>query len=189
MSTKVMLKNVRLAFPSLFEAKAIGDGKPRFSAAFPILPNSENAKACEAAMVEAAKEKWKDKAPLILAELIKKDRVAFKKFALSKDGVVYEGFNDMYTVNAANKVRPLVLNNDKTPLTEADGKVYAGCYVYAQIEFYAQDNKDPGIGKRINGVLKGVQFYRDGDAFSGGTPASPDEFETLEEGAQAEDLA
>ena len=70
------------------------------------------------------------------------------------------------------------------PLTAADGRPYAGCYVIANVELWAQDNN---YGKRINASLRGVQFLRDGDAFSGGGAASEDEFDEVE-GSDAGDL-
>jgi len=185
---KVKLNKVRLAFPTLFEPKAVnGEGEPRFSAAFPIEPGSANAKALAAAMAAVAKDKWGEKAPAILKELKAKGRVCYKETPLSKDGEVYDGFEDMHTVNASNKARPLVIDRDKAPLTAADGKPYGGCYVNASLELWAQDN---GFGKRINATLKGVQFAEDGDAFGGGAPASPDDFDDLGVNEDAEgDLA
>ena len=184
---KVKLTNVRLAFPALFEPKAVNAGDdPRFSAAFPIDPTSENAKALSSAVAAVAKEKWGAKADAILAELKSKGRVAYKESALSKDGEVYDGFEGMHTFNATNKVRPLVIDSNKTPLTAADGKPYAGCYVDVIVEFWAQDNS---YGKRVNATLSGVQFRADGDAFSGGRPASTDEFDDLAQGSEAEALA
>lgn len=180
---KVKIQNVRLAFPNLFKAKAIGDGEPRFSAAFVIEPGSANAKALDAAVDAVAKEKWKDKAAGILKELRGKGRVCFKHEALSKDGEVYDGFEGMHSLNASNAARPLIIGADKNPLTEADGKPYAGCYVNVSLEVWAQDNS---FGKRVNATLKGVQFARDGDAFGGGAPASPDDFDAIEEGASAD---
>ena len=183
---KVKLVNVRLAFPALFEPKSVNAGDdPRFSAAFPVKPGSENAKALDAAVSAVANEKWGAKAANILAELKAKGRVAYKEAALSKDGEVYDGFEGMHTFNATNKVRPLVINSDKTPLTAADGKPYAGCYVDVIVELWAQDNS---YGKRVNATLSGVQFRADGDAFSGGRPASTDEFEDLAQGTEAEAL-
>jgi hypothetical protein len=184
---KVKLAAVRLAFPSLFEAKTVGtgEGDPRFSAAFVIEPGSANAKALAQAVDAVAKEKWKDKAGAILKELRGKGRVAYREEPLSKDGEVYDGFEGMHSLNASNKVRPLVINRDKSPLTAQDGLPYAGCYVNASIDIWAQDNS---YGKRINCTLSGVQFARDGDAFGGGRPASADEFESIEEGADADAL-
>ena len=180
---KVKLVNARLSFPALFEAKAGNLGEePRFSAAFPIIPGSENAKALDAALTAVAKDKWGVKAEAILTELKAMRRVAYKESALSKDGVVYDGYEGMFTVSANSKVRPLVLDRDKSPLVAADGKPYAGCYVDVSIELWAQDNS---YGKRINATLSGVQFRADGDAFSGGRPASPEDFDNIADGADA----
>jgi hypothetical protein len=71
-----------------------------------------------------------------------------------------------------------VIDRDKTPLTSADGRPYAGCFVNASVELWAQDNN---FGKRINASLRGVQFFKDGDAFSGGGAASDDEFDSVED--------
>lgn len=183
---KVKLASVRLAFPNLFEAKTVGgQGEPRFSAAFAIVPGSENAKALAAAVEAVAKEKWKDKAPGILKELRSKGRVAYRTEPLSKDGEVYDGFEDMHSLNASNKARPLVIDRDKSPLTAQDGKPYAGCYVNVSIDVWAQDND---FGKRVNATLSGLQFAKDGDAFGGGAPASADDFDSIEEGADADAL-
>lgn len=182
MST-VKLQNVRISFPALFTPKAINAGdEPRYSAAFPIKPGSAEAKAILAAINSVATTKWGAKASAILQDLKSRGRVAFKEQELSKDGEAYAGFEGMHTLNASNKVRPVVLDRDRTPLTEADGRPYAGCYVVAIVEFWAQDNS---FGKRINATLKGVQFYADGEAFSGGAPASPDDFDDLSDLALA----
>ena len=174
---KVQIKEVRLSFPQLFEPKTVGgEGEPRFSAAFVIVPGSTNAQALDAAIEAAAKEKWKDKAAGILKELRSKGRVCFQHAPLSKDGEVYEGFENMYALNATNKVRPLVVDRDKTPLTQADGRPYSGCYVKVNVEVWAMDNQ---YGKRINATLMGVQFCRDGDAFGGGRTSSVDDFDDL----------
>ena len=92
----------------------------------------------------------------------------------------YDGFPGNLYVSARSTTRPLVINNDKSPLTEQDGKPYAGCYVNASIELWAQDNN---YGKRVNASLRGVQFLRDGDAFAGGGAASEDEFDDISQGA------
>ena len=176
---KILIKNVRLAFPQLFEPKSVnGEGDPRFSAAFPIDPHGENAKAITAAINAVAKDKWGAKADGVMKELTSKGRVAYKHQPLSKDGEVYDGFENMHTLTASNKVRPTVVDRDKTPLTAADGKPYAGCFVDISVEFWAQDNS---WGKRVNATLRGVQFRSDGESFGGGVPASADEFEEIAE--------
>lgn len=176
MST-VKLNNVRLAFPALFQPKTVnGEGEPRYSAAFPLKPGTENAKALDAAVKAVAAAKWGAKSTAILAELESKGRVAYKKSPLSKDGEAYTGFEGMHTLNASNKARPTIVDRDRSPLVEADGKPYAGCYVVAIVELWAQDNS---WGKRINATLKGVQFFADGEAFAGGVSASTSDFEDL----------
>ncbi len=57
---------------------------------------------------------------------------------------------------------------DKTALTEADGRIYAGCYVNFNVDIWAQDGQYTGIRCSLNGV----QFVKDGDAF-GGAAACP----------------
>lgn len=186
---EVKLKRVRLAFPALFAPKAIAGNatsEPRFSAAFVIEPGSANAKALKEACVAVAKEKWKDKAKAIYDELEKKDRIAYKEGPLTKDGVVYDGFEGMHVVNASNKARPTVVNRDRSPLTEKDGLPYAGSYVNAILDIWAQDNQ---YGKRINCSLSGVQFAEDGDAFGGGRPASADAFDDLGDGSDAGEMS
>lgn len=184
---KVALSNVRLAFAdSLFVAKKVNnEGEPRHSAVFIIDPKSPIVKTLDDAITAVANEKWGKQAAPTLAKLRSEGRICFAKLPKTNGaGVVYEGFEDMFSITASNKARPLVIARDKTPLTQADGKPYSGCYVNASLELWAQDNN---FGRRINASLKGVQFVKDGDAFGGGTPASPDEFADL--GVDAEEAA
>lgn len=205
---QVSVKVVRGAFLNIFHSKGVGDdGAERFSGAFPIVPDSLNRKALDAAMQAVAKEKWKDKADTVMAELERKGRVCFKHEALrNKDGELYDGFEGMYSLNASNKTRPLVIDrvgitkdSDKEPgrkytdpnkagvmfpiLTEQDGRPYGGCYVNLSIDVWAQDNS---FGRRVNASLKGVQFHDDGDAFGGGSPASGNDFDSATVAAGAD---
>ena len=183
---RILLKNVRIAFPNLFEPSTVaGEGEPRYSAAFILPPDHPQIKELNACIKAVATEKWKDKAEAVLKGLEKTDKVALH------DGdtkPAYDGFGGNLFVSAAAKpsARPTVINKDKTPLTDLDGVVYAGCYVNASIDFWSQDN---AYGKRINAQLRGVQFNRDGDAFSAGRPADADEFEDVSDGADADDIA
>ena len=180
---KLKLNNVRLAFPVLFEAKTVnGEGKPAFSASFLIAPADPQVKALNAAIDQVANDKWGAKAAAILKQMRATDKVALHDGDLKSN---YDGFPGNLYVSARSSTRPLVINNDKSPLTEQDGKPYAGCYVNASIELWAQDNN---YGKRVNASLRGVQFLRDGDAFAGGGAASEDEFDDISAGATADDL-
>lgn len=185
----VKLANVRIAFcESLFTAKGMANdpkSEPRHSAVFIIEPGSENEKLITKAVTEVAIEKWKDKAKSTMEDLISKGRVCFEKRAkTNSDGEVYDGFEGTYSVRASSKSRPTVVDRDRTQLSESDGRPYSGCYVNAYIEIWAQDNQ---WGKRVNATLSGVQFVKDGDAFSSTKPISADKFDDL--GAGEDDLA
>lgn len=180
---KLRLDNVRLAFPVLFEPRAVnGEGKPAFSASFLLDPADPQIKVINQAIEQVAREKWGAKADAILKQMRAQDKVCLHDGDLKAN---YDGFAGMLYLSARSTTRPLVIDRDKTPLTEQDGKPYAGCYVNASVELWAQDNN---YGKRINASLRGVQFLRDGDAFAGGGAASKDDFDDLTAGVAADDL-
>lgn len=180
---KVKLNNVRLAFPELFEASTVnGEGNPAFSASFLLDPADPQVADLNRAIEQVAKDKWGAKADAIVKQMRATDKVALHDGDLKAN---YDGFPGNLYVSARSPSRPLVIDRDKSPLTAQDGKPYAGCYVNASIELWAQDNN---YGKRINASLRGVQFFRDGDAFAGGGAASEDEFDDLAVGATADDL-
>lgn len=180
---RIKLNNARLAFPQLFEAKTVnGEGDPAFSATFLLPPDHPAVAELRQAFEIVGKEKWGAKWPNVKKEIEAKDRLCLHDGDTKAD---YAGFEGNFFVSTRNKTRPLVIDRDKAPLTAADGKPYAGCYVHGSIELWCQDN---AYGKRINASLRGVQFYRDGDAFAGGGAANEDEFDDIEEGAMADDL-
>jgi hypothetical protein len=202
MGTKVKLKNVRIAFcdtlidPKEYEA---GDGKFRHSATFLIEPGSDNAKAIEAAIKGEAATVWQKKADAILTSI----RGNSNKFCYcdgnAKD---YDGFEDMMYIASHRKAadgKPLLMDSlpsDEDPTRPAkllgkdgkwvpgkEGRIYAGCYVNATIEIYAQAGANSGM--RCG--LMGIQFYRDGDSFSGASRAKDDDFEPIEAPEMVED--
>ncbi|BBE09811.1 MAG: Protein of unknown function (DUF2815) [Glomeribacter sp. 1016415] len=182
---KLKLNNVRLAFPALFEAKTVnGEGKPSFSAVFLISKHDPQVKIIMQAFDITAKEKWGAKAESILKQLRNQDKTALHD-GDSDSKKDYDGFEGNLYLSARNSARPLVLDLDKTPLVEMEGRPYAGCYVNASVELWAQDNN---YGKRINATLRGVQFFAEGDAFTGGGCASEEEFDDLSVDTNIEDL-
>lgn len=173
---QLKLNAVRLAFGNLHAPRAVnGEGDPAYSGSFIMEPDHPSVQVVKDAMDALGREKWGTKWPTIKKELESKDRTALH------DGdtkASYAGFPGNVYVSARSKVRPLVIDRDKTPLTASDGKPYAGCYVNASIDLWAQDNN---YGRRINASLRGVQFVKDGDPFSGGNSASVDDFDSVEE--------
>jgi hypothetical protein len=183
---RILLKDVRLAFPNLFEPTTVaGEGKPRFSATLLIPADHPQLDEIRAAQLEVAKGKWGAKAPAIVKGLEKQDKLALH------DGDVkskYDGFPGNFFISAAaqENAQPTVIDRDRSPLSARSGRPYAGCYVNASIELWAQDNS---YGQRVNAQLRGVQFLRDGDSFSAGRPADAAEFDEVTEGADAGEFA
>lgn len=193
---KIILKSVILSFPNLFVPKGFAQdptSKAAYSASFLFPRASEAHKAAEAAMLKAAQDKWlkPGEAEKTLAMLTKQGKTALRDGA-EKD---FDGYGDgvMY-VAARSPTQPLLVgrdpyarNEDGSILTDngrpvanvvtlEQGLLYAGAVVSASLDFYAQDSQ---FGKRINAVLKAVQFVKHGDAFGAAAPR-PDEFENLD---------
>lgn len=171
----VKLRNVRLAFgDGIFVAKAQEDGKnPKYGCSFILPHNHPDLPALKKALVDAAVAKWGEKGVETLKILMAGGRICLRN---GDEKANYDGFAGNMYVSASSKGRPLVLDRDRSQLTQADGRPYSGCFVNATVSVWANDNK---YGKRINAQLRGVQFFADGDAFGGGTPASVDEFEDV----------
>lgn len=169
--SKIMLPNVRLSFPSLFH-KAVFDGKEtKFEATLLINKSAQDDKVDEvkAAINEMIREAFKTPPEKFPAD---------KRCLKDGDGIDYAGYDGHMSLKASSSKRPMVLNRDKTPLTEDDNKLYAGCYVNAIIELWAQNNQ---FGKRINANLLGVQFFKDGEPFADGVTASASDFEAFKD--------
>ena len=151
--SKIQLKAVRLSFPSLFQPGSFGgESTGKYEATF-VLDKKEHADAIKQIQTAAdalMKEAFKGKIPA--------DKVCLK----DGDDMARPEFQGKMTIKASTKKRPLVINRDKSPITEDDNIVYAGCYVNAIVSLWAQNNQ---YGKRINAQLDGVQFCRDGEPF------------------------
>lgn len=193
MATRIMLKNVVLAFPALAEPQSFGEGEPAYGAKFPIKPNSEQQKAIEAAVLAEATEAWKDKADSVLKMLEEDGKVAFTKkiYRSKKTGEAYQGFDGAHYLSARNaKTQPTVFNQYGEELSgkgEIEAKAFSGAVVNASVEIWAQDNK---WGRRINCSLRGVMLTGEGENFGGGSaPASADEFASFAKAkADADDI-
>ena len=167
-TSTIKLKNVRLSFPSLFQHEVYGGESTGKFAATLILDKEEHKDA-----IASIKKATND----LMMETFK-GKIPSDKLAL-KDGdesgrPEYAG---AYTIKVSTKKRPTVIDRDKTPLVEDDGRPYSGCYVNAIIGLWAQNN---AYGKRINGNLLGIQFYRDGEPFGAAPIDVTDEFENYD---------
>ena len=106
-------------------------------------------------------------------------KIPASKWAIKEgDEVDYDGYEGQWSIKASSTRRPTVIDRDKTPLTEDDEKIYAGCYVNAIVDFWVQDNE---FGKRVNANLFGIQFVKDGEEFGAGSVDVTDDFAELSE--------
>lgn len=166
---KVTLKNVRLSFPALFNKAKFEGVETKYEATF-LLNKEEHAET-----IDLIKKAISDK----IKTDLKGAKLAADKLCLRDgDEATYDGYAGCMSLKASNQSRPLIIDRDKTPLAENDGKPYGGCYVNATVELWTQAN---AYGKRINAKLLGVQFYKDGEAFASGNKASVDDFEAFDD--------
>lgn len=170
--SKIKMQAVRLSFPSLFNtAKFGGEDTGKYEATFVLdkVEHAETIASIKAQIDKLMKEELKGKIP--------SDKLCLK----DGDDMGRPEFEGKMTIKASTKKRPLVINRDKSPITESDNVIYAGCYVNAIVSLWAQNNN---YGKRINAQLDGVQFCRDGEPFGDGG-VSVDEFDAF--GSDADD--
>jgi len=188
---QLVLKNVRLSFPHLFTpTKSTEDGALKYRAAFLMDPNTVQGKininAIEKEIARVKADKWKEKADKIK---FKEDRIAFvdgNTCASQDTGEIYTGYEDMMVVKTANGKKPQVVDGSRQALTEeeAEGKIYAGCYVNAVISLYAINDADKG-GNGIFATVEAVQFSKHGKAF--GT-APVDVYDAFDEVAEDDEV-
>jgi hypothetical protein len=189
MGTIVQLKHVRIAFiDNLFKPSQYqGQGDFRRSCTLIVAPSSANDKLVQEAITKEAQGAWLKRAEAMLGDL-RGDKKAFcyHKNKKNSAGEVYEGFEDMYALAAIRKEKdgaPLFLHNVKDNetgkakrLDGSEGVIYAGCYVNAKVEIWAQVGKHSGM--RCG--LLGVQFDAPGDSFGGASRPSDDGFDAVD---------
>lgn len=187
----IILRKVRLSFPDLFHAVEYqqGDGRPRWNATFLIEPGSTNDELIREAIQEAARDAWGEKAPRMLAQF---EGNANKFCYLDGSLKEYDGYEGMWYLachrnatlrSGSPNARPAIIDRDKSPLTEEDGRPYAGCFVNAKVSLYGQAGENAGL----RASFSVVQFDSDGPAFSGSAPTI-DEFDALPPDELGDDL-
>ena len=200
MGSIITLKNCRASFLTLGEPEYFGGSKQKPTdkrrwSATGLLPYADpQIKAVDAMVQEVGKAKWEKKWPTIWENISTTPNLFFKMDGKRKDYAGYEGHFALTAHRNEDKGRPVVIDSDKSPIYKPTGelyegkggRIYSGCYVNMQIEFWCQDNNN---GKAVRATLLGIQRRRDGDAFAGGVAPDPDAFEEITEGSDADDLA
>ena len=187
---KVKIKNARASYPELFVAKPFDESNPNSDRSYKIdlriaKDDKETLKSITDAMIASVKEQYADKAPA----MYKSFKADAKNFPLKDGDEVLNKQGEpiapgCYVLRAKRREAdgpPGVFDNkagaDGKPakLSAESGRIYAGCFINASVDIWAQKGKYQGV----RCTLSGVQFSKDGEAFSGSRPASADEFESL----------
>jgi len=172
--SKVKLNNVRVSYVNVFKARGMEGQEPKYSVQVILPKDHPQVKEVNNAILEAGKEKF--------AKLINGNKFPAKLKNPLRDGDEEmedepETYGDAYFFNANNLRRPLVIDRDKTPITEDDNIIYSGCYCNVVVDFYAFDVTG---NKGVAASLGGVQFKADGEAL-GGRGATVDDFDDEED--------
>jgi hypothetical protein len=167
-SAIITLKNVRLSFPTIWTPKAFNEGQaPKFSANFLL------DKETQADQIKALREKIKQAA----LEAFNGNVPPGIKICIG-DGVekAYDGYDGSVYLACSTRQRPVIVDRDKTPLAEEDGRPQAGDYVNAAISLWVQNNQ---WGKRVNANLNAIQFVREGERFGSGAVSADSVFDDI----------
>lgn len=151
---QIKLTNVRLSYPQLFTPKAMEGGEPKYSASF-ILDD-----VIHAAEIAAIKKR--------IAELVKDNKLGTLPVAkiclrpgTEKPDV--DGYGEgCHFLTSSNSKKPRVVDRDRTDMSPGDARLFAGCYVNAVCNLWAQNNK---FGKRVNASTEAVQYSKPGEPF------------------------
>jgi hypothetical protein len=165
--SKIILKNVRISFPSLFKKGSFNGEETKYESTF-LLDKVEHADSITEIKAQIAD---------LVKSNLKGSKVPADKICLRDgDEVEYDGYAGCYSIKCSTKKRPIVIDRDRSPLTEDDGKPYGGCYVNASIDLWVQNN---AYGKRINSTLLAVQFAKDGEPFADGSTGDINDFDMI----------
>lgn len=172
---KLIIPEARLAFgDAIFEKQSVNGGEPQYGCTLILPPSSPAIKLVTDEEDRLAALAWADKAATMMQMIRANNGQALKPGALKAK---FDGFAGNFFISANAKVQPTTVNRQGVQVSAKDGVLYSGCYVLAHISLWTQDNQ---WGQKINANLLGLQFLRDGDAFSGGpAPSAASDFGDL----------
>ena len=173
MSTRIMLKNVRLSYAHVWEPQpAKEDGREPKYATSVIIPKSDTAQikkieaAIEALLKAEGPAKFGGKVPP-LGSL----KLPLRDGDTERDDEAY--------LNASSKTRPGIVDQNVEPILDRD-EIYSGVYVNISIELYLFNvNGNRGVACGLGNIQK----VRDGEALGGGAIKAESEFAVVDDDA------
>lgn len=178
MTTKdlLLLKNVRINYPHLFEPKDYdGDGNFKYKALLVVDKKSEAGKKLRAEFDRVAKETWKEKGAKVLEKIWGNSQKLSLRDGDREDNEEYAGH---WLLSVSNKKRPTVKDRDGTPLEARDEKPEPGDVVNVKVEIYSMTKR----GDSMYATLYGVQFVERGEPFAGAATVRDVDFDDLDAG-------
>jgi hypothetical protein len=173
----ILVKDVRLSYEHLFKAWSKKPTEtPKFSGTF-MLP-----KATRMADVTSLAQRIMALSLHVLKAKVPADKRCLRDGDLAEK----EEYVGYWTIKANELMKPKVIDAAKRPVTEADDKVYSGCYGNVLIRLWAQNNEH---GKRVNANLLAFQVTRGGERFGGVARPNVDEVFDDESGSFVEEGA
>lgn len=180
-TNSVLIKGARLSFPAL---ESVSEKTGKYGCALLIAKDNEAVREIEALAERVAKENDPKNAEAVIKRLKQVD-----KFPLhdGESKEKYAGYAGNYFVNANCTTKPRLFDGKREPVVDGEAireKFYSGAVVNAIIEIFYYNNK---YGRGIGVGLKGLQFVKDAERFSGGAQADADEFPVVEGEASEEE--
>jgi len=172
MAVKMMLKNVRLSYANLFEAKENKSGDLRYSTALLIPKDHPQIDDLIANVNKVGEEKFGKK----WETMVKKNGLPVKdadEDGSADDKPEYEG---QFYINTSSKRRPQVVDRQVQPILD-DSEIFSGCYANVSIAIFAFDVPE---NKGVSFGLNNVQKVKEGERL-GGAPNADEEFEAMED--------
>ena len=162
----IVIKNARLSYANVWEAKSINGSEPKYSVSL-IIDKKDTTMveaikaAIEAAIADGVKSKFQGKKPANL-KLPLRDGDAERP-----DDKNYAG---CYFINANSKNPPKIVDRKVQPILD-QGELYSGCYANVSVNFFAfNTNGNKGIAVGLNNIQK----VKDGERLDGGTTPEMD---------------
>jgi hypothetical protein len=178
---KIKLKNVRLGFQDLFNAKSINGGEPKFTGTFICSDESTISYAGKDGKdVVAPHTKLNDLCQHVYTEKFGKVPAKAENWFYNKadgsthrgphtndDGDYWAGFDkDTWYISASKKEsmcldgKMTVVDQHRKPIAANSGLMRSGVYVNVILDVYAYEGQS---GKGLTSALEGVQLLRTGE--------------------------
>lgn len=167
---KILLTDVRVAYPSIFQKEKFGDEDQKYSGTF-LIPKSN--KTLKKKLDKEIKRKLEENG---IDYELESHQICLKDG--DKGGKQYT--KGHWTIKASHDQKPKVLDRRKEEVFEGDIEINSGDYVQAIISLWFQDNQ---YGVKVNANLHGIMFCKSGEYIGGGSQVDveADDYDDLED--------